>query len=98
MLLQSQELFLIGRVYKKLAILKKGLPLTDFWCFDEIHKYTSLIYMKTKTKIFIFLILFAIFDLIIPFPITAVVLLYVFFKRPVWFKEYVKDIYDIKEP
>ena len=66
MLLQAQELFLIGRVYKKRAILKKELPLTDFWCFDEIYKYTSLIY--------------------------------VFFKRPAWFQEYVKDIYDIKEP
>ena len=53
--------------------------------------------MKTKTKIFIYLIFFAIFDLIIPFPITAVVLLYVLFKRPVWFQEYVKNIYDFKE-
>ena len=23
------------------TILKRELPLTDFWCFDEIHKYTS---------------------------------------------------------
>ena len=52
--------------------------------------------MKIKTKIFICLILFAIFDLVIPFPITAVVLIYVVVKRPVWFKEYVKDIYDSK--
>jgi len=49
--------------------------------------------MKTKTKILIYLILLAIFDLIIPFPITAVILLYVLFNRPVWFKKYVKDIY-----
>jgi hypothetical protein len=53
--------------------------------------------MKIKTKILIWLILFAIFDLIIPFPITAVVLLYVLFEKPAWFQECVKDIYDIKE-
>ena len=23
------------------TILKRELPLTKFWCFDEIHKYTS---------------------------------------------------------
>ena len=49
--------------------------------------------MKTKTKILIHLILLAIFDLIIPLPITAVILIYVLFNRPVWFKKYVKDIY-----
>ncbi len=53
--------------------------------------------MKIKTKIQIWLILFALFDLIIPFPITAVVLLYVLFEKPTWFQEWVKDIYDIKK-
>jgi len=49
--------------------------------------------MKIKTKILIYLIILAIFDLIIPFPITAVILFYVLFNRPVWFKKYVKEIY-----
>ena len=53
--------------------------------------------MKIETKILIWLIVFALFDLIIPFPITAVVLLYVLFEKPAWFQEYVKDIYELKE-
>ena len=57
----------------------------------------EVVLMRLKTKILIWLILFAIFDLIIPFPITAVVLLHVLFKKPTWFQECVKDIYDIKE-
>jgi len=53
--------------------------------------------MKIKTKILIWLVLFAILELIIPFPITAIVLIYVLFYKPTWFKEYVKDIYEIEE-
>jgi lipopolysaccharide/colanic/teichoic acid biosynthesis glycosyltransferase len=50
--------------------------------------------MKTKTKILIYLIIFAIVDLVIPFPITAVILIYVLFEKPGWFKDYVTDIYE----
>ena len=50
--------------------------------------------MTTKTKLMIYLIGLGLFDLIIPFPITVGVLLYVLFKRPLWFHEYVKKIYD----
>ena len=49
--------------------------------------------MKTKTKILISLILLSVADLIVPFPITAVILMYVLFNRPIWFEKYVKDIY-----
>lgn len=49
--------------------------------------------MKTKSKILISLILLAVVDLIVPVPITAVILLYVLFTRPNWFEKYVKDIY-----
>lgn len=49
--------------------------------------------MKIKSKILICLILLSVFDFIIPFPITAVILLYVLFNKPIWFKKYVKDIY-----
>jgi len=50
--------------------------------------------MKTKNKLLVYLIIFAIFDIIIPFPITAVILIYVLFEKPVWFKEYVVEIYN----
>ena len=49
--------------------------------------------MSLKNKLLIYLIIFALFDLIIPFPITAVILIYVLFEKPQWFKEYVTDIY-----
>ncbi len=49
--------------------------------------------MKTKSKILIYLILLSVVDLIVPFPITAVILMYVLFNRPIWFEKYVKDIY-----
>jgi hypothetical protein len=52
--------------------------------------------MKTKNKLLAYLIIFAIFDLIIPFPITAAILIYVLFERPAWFKEYVEEIYSDK--
>jgi hypothetical protein len=54
--------------------------------------------MKIKTKILIYIILLAVFDLIIPLPITAAILLYVLFNRPGWFQEWVNDIYDSKNP
>ena len=49
--------------------------------------------MKTENKVLIYLILFAILDLIIPFPITAVILIYVVLVKPNWFKDYVTEIY-----
>jgi hypothetical protein len=49
--------------------------------------------METKSKILTYLVIFAIFDLIIPFPVTAVLLIYVLFEKPIWFKEYVMEIY-----
>jgi len=49
--------------------------------------------MKTETRLLIYLSAFALFDLIIPFPITAVVLIYVVLEKPDWFKEYYSQIY-----
>lgn len=49
--------------------------------------------MNITTKLLIYLIIFAILDLIIPFPITAVILIYVILEKPYWFKEYVAEIY-----
>jgi hypothetical protein len=53
--------------------------------------------MKLENKILIYLILFAIFDLIIPVPITAIILIYVLFEKPPWFKKLVSQIYNKKE-
>lgn len=49
--------------------------------------------MKTKNKLLLYLFSCAILDLIIPFPITAVILIYVISEKPIWFREYVTDIY-----
>jgi hypothetical protein len=49
--------------------------------------------MKTKTQILLALILFAVIDTIIPLPITAFFLIYVFYSKPPWFLEVVNRIY-----
>ena len=49
--------------------------------------------MKRETKLLLYLIVFAILDLVIPFPITAAILIYVILTKPIWFKEYVEEIY-----
>ena len=49
--------------------------------------------MKTSTKLIIYLILFGIFDLVIPVPITALLLIYVIVYRPKWFKDLFVEIY-----
>jgi hypothetical protein len=49
--------------------------------------------MKNTTKILIYLIVFAIFDMIIPIPFTTILLIYVLLQRPQWFKNLVTEIY-----
>ena len=51
--------------------------------------------MKTKTQIFIALILFAVIDTVIPLPITAFFLIYVFYSKPPWFIDGVNRIYRL---
>jgi hypothetical protein len=48
---------------------------------------------KTKSKCLIALVLLGIVDAVIPVPILAVILLYVLFQRPPWFKDLVLEIY-----
>ena len=45
--------------------------------------------MKAPTKIIIFLIAMALVDTVIPVPIAVFMLIYVFYQKPVWFKEMV---------
>jgi len=50
--------------------------------------------MKTETRLILYLSMFALLDLIILFPITAVILIYVVMEKPDWFKEYFNKLYD----
>jgi hypothetical protein len=49
--------------------------------------------MNLRTKILLFLVFFAIIDTVIPIPITTLILLYVLFEKPAWFKDMVSQIY-----
>ncbi len=49
--------------------------------------------MKTRTQVIVALVLFAVIDTVIPLPITAFILIYVFYARPPWFLEGVNRIY-----
>lgn len=67
----------------------------------EIHDYVMLKanlntagdIMQTKTKALLYLILLAVTDTIIPIPITGMLLIYVLYMKPDWFREMVDDIY-----
>ncbi len=50
--------------------------------------------MKIKTKILMYLSILALLDLIIPVPFTALILIYVIFEKPTWFRNLVNEIYD----
>lgn len=49
--------------------------------------------MSLQTRILIYLIVLAVFDTIIPIPITAMAMIYILFQKPAWFKQWVRDIY-----
>jgi uncharacterized membrane protein len=50
--------------------------------------------MTLKTQILIYLILIGAIDVVIPIPITALILIYVLFQKPVWFKQWVDEIFQ----
>lgn len=49
--------------------------------------------MRTTTKTAIYLAILALFDTVIPIPITAGILIYVLLERPPWFKKLVAEVY-----
>lgn len=49
--------------------------------------------MKKSTKTLLWLLVLAAFDVVIPFPIVASVLVYVVLARPPWFRELVAEVY-----
>jgi hypothetical protein len=66
---------------------------------DGLHKRIKLIkdindkMMKSQTKILLYLIIFAIFDMVIPIPFAALLLIYILLEKPAWFKNLVSEIY-----
>ena len=50
--------------------------------------------MKTNTKIILYLSILALMDMIIPIPFTALMLIYVIFEKPAWFRNLVTEIYN----
>jgi len=49
--------------------------------------------MKSTTKFLLILIAMAIFDVIIPIPLAVLLLIYVLYQKPVWFKDAIDDVY-----
>lgn len=49
--------------------------------------------MTLKTQMLIYLILIGALDIVIPIPITALLMIYVLFQKPSGFKQWVDDIY-----
>jgi hypothetical protein len=49
--------------------------------------------MALTTKILVFILVLAVFDTIIPIPITSFVLIYVLYQKPAWFRDWVEQIY-----
>jgi len=49
--------------------------------------------MKSSTKFLLILIAMAIFDVIIPIPLAVLLLIYILYQKPAWFKEAIDDVY-----
>lgn len=49
--------------------------------------------MKPTTKILLVLVAMAVFDIVIPIPIAVLMLIYVLYQKPVWFKDLVEEVY-----
>ena len=49
--------------------------------------------MKLKTRLLIYLSIFALFDMIIPIPFSALLLIHVVLEKPEWFKKLVEEVY-----
>ncbi len=52
--------------------------------------------MTTKTKALITVGILAVFDTVIPVPITALIVIYAIIQKPPWVTDLIRDVYDIK--
>jgi len=50
--------------------------------------------MSPRTRYLVWLIALALFDIFIPIPLVALIMIYVLLRRPPWFQQIVSDIYD----
>jgi len=50
--------------------------------------------VNTKTKTLLSLVILALIDIIIPVPLTGILLIYVLLEKPDWFRNVVSEIYD----
>jgi len=61
----------------------------------NLSKYIlQMIIMKKNTKILVYLLILLFIDMIIPIPFTALMLIYVIFEKPTWFRNLVTEIYN----
>jgi hypothetical protein len=49
--------------------------------------------VSIKIQILLYVLVLAVFDTVIPLPITALVLVYVLVRKPDWFREWVDAVY-----
>lgn len=49
--------------------------------------------VSMRTRYLLWLVALAIFDIIVPIPLTASILIYVVLRRPAWFWEMVSEAY-----
>ena len=49
--------------------------------------------MSMKNQVLVYVLVLAVFDTIIPIPITALVLIHVLYQKPRWFQEWVEKVY-----
>ena len=49
--------------------------------------------MSINTRILLYIAVLAVFDTVIPIPLTAMVLIYVLFQKPRWFRQWVEAVY-----
>ena len=52
--------------------------------------------MSTKTKVLITLAILAVFDTVIPVPITALIVIYAILQKPPWAIDLIRDIYGMR--
>ena len=57
------------------------------------NEYDKVIDVSTKTQVLLYLIVLSICDIIIPLPLTAMMLIMVLYRRPQWFRDLVREIY-----
>ena len=73
--------------------------LTQSWHIAVLVVVIAAVNLVLKNKsahirYLLWLIALAIFDIIIPLPLTAALMMFVVLRRPSWFREMVSDVYE----